>query len=308
MSNERIYFYLTVKMDKELRYIKRTNSICMNKEPCHIACPNDYPVTLLSRLMKELFPYREIIGYNSWIYIITTGFEYRKFSDTTISINDERGYEYYHGPYTDCYRNGIIRATLLIDENRDCYQIDLSRGLIYELMKYGPNYINLGRMIFVIDATFNPKNNQICMTNKNDADYKIAKEFIPFISLDRPISDITGIYCLRPPQHIINFIRENIELIKVDLSIDHSIYPKVTIKYVPKNKKIKDCSKDDKYKDDDESVCLNVCPNVCPDVCSKDDGSKDDDESDCPKDGEFVCPSDCSKDDSSDRSKDDDLI
>lgn len=213
-----------------------------------------YPVRFLIKLMKELFPYREVIGYKSWLYIMysepftgsTSGCE---CTDSDIFIKWLSFGSYYDRRKDETgkiYRDGgFPQNVLLIDENRECREINLSEEFILELAKYGPNFVNLGRMIFAIDATYDPVHRQICnnyldIKNNNsditkylkeDLPCKIPIDLIPFISVKYPDPCCYG-YITAPPNNVINFICNNLDDIKKDLK---SMSPTGTsIKYITK--------------------------------------------------------------------------
>lgn len=244
----------------------------------------NYSAETLFMIMKELYKFKDEIGYNSWLYIITTDFEntpVRNPNNGNICfsyiVNNNIARRYWdatHSESSNYVMNSkyytVPRAVLLINEKNECRYIELSTNLIHRLLNIQEsNYINLGRMIFAIDITYDPRLNQICTvpdTKSNDTEDRISNsvckrrvlnvstayvedtstnhidnielkvpiDLIPFISKNIPSINNYNIYS-EPPNYITEFIKKNLEDIKKDLLIEEPKINEPTIQYVKIN-------------------------------------------------------------------------
>ena len=245
---------------------------------------NNYSAEILFMIMKELYKFKDEIGYNSWLYIITTDFEntpVRNPNNGNICfsyiVNNNIAKRYWdatHSESSNYVMNSkyytVPRAVLLINEKNECRYIELSTNLIHRLLNIQKsNYINLGRMIFAIDITYDPRLNQICTvpdTKSNDTEDEISNsvrkrrvlnvlttyvddtstnhidnvelkvpiDLIPFISKNIPSINNYNTYS-EPPNYITEFIKKNLEDIKKDLLIEEPKINEPTIQYVKIN-------------------------------------------------------------------------
>lgn len=244
----------------------------------------NYSAETLFMIMKELYKFKDEIGYNSWLYIITTDFEntpVRNSNNGNICfsyiVNNNIARRYWdatHSESSNYVMNSkyytVPRAVLLINEKNECRYIELSTNLIHRLLNIQKsNYINLGRMIFAIDITYDPRLNQICTvpdTKSNDTEDRISNsvckrrvlnvsttyvedtstnhidnielkvpiDLIPFISKNIPSINNYNTYS-EPPNYITEFIKKNLEDIKKDLLIEEPKINEPTIQYVKIN-------------------------------------------------------------------------
>ena len=209
-------------------------------------CPEmTYEETIL--LMRELFKYRDVIDYTSYIYIITTthknklrikyepsnnnicghGYEItnilaKRYMDATISNDDQ---------YATSSESTIIpRAILLFDKNNTCRYVEVSMKLLSILFKkaYRSHYFDLGNTLFWIDASYDSTNNKI----HYPAAGVVPVELIPFISRNTPsLDNIKRTICTPPPQ-LLEYIEENLSAIKQDLMIEDEPIPPINYKYI----------------------------------------------------------------------------
>ena len=148
----------------------------------------NYSAETLFMIMKELYKFKDEIGYNSWLYIITTDFENTpvrnpnngniRFSYIVNNNIARRYWDATHSESSNYVMNSkyytVPRAVLLINEKNECRYIELSTNLIHRLLNIQKsNYINLG----TIDITYDPRLNQICTvpdTKSNDTEDRIS--------------------------------------------------------------------------------------------------------------------------------------
>lgn len=244
----------------------------------------NYSAETLFMIMKELYKFKDEIGYNSWLYIITTDFENTPVRNSnngkicfSYIVNNNIARRYWdatHSESSNYVMNSkyytVPRAVLLINEKNECRYIELSTNLIHRLLNIQKsNYINLGRMIFAIDITYDPRLNQICTvpdTKSNDTEDRISNsvckrrvlnvsttyvedtstnhidnielkvpiDLIPFISKNIPSINNYNTYS-EPPNYITEFIKKNLEDIKKDLLIEEPKINEPTIQYVKIN-------------------------------------------------------------------------
>lgn len=217
---------------------------------------NIYDADTLFMIMKELYKFKDEIGYNSWLYIITTNYENTPIWKTgncnisfsyTVNNNIARRYWDATNDNSSDYRTSskyytVPRAVLLINEKNECRYVELSTKLINKLMKIKQKdedgyYINLGRIIFAIDATYQSSLNQIIYWKSDNAgnDFKVPIDLIPFISKNIPSITNYNIYETTAPIHIKQFIETNLEDIKKDLLIEEPKTILPSIQYIKIN-------------------------------------------------------------------------
>ena len=190
---------------------------------------------LLILFMKEFYKFKDIIDYNSWIYIITTEYENKcipilngKQITYTYEIHDTIAKRYIDATTSGSsdYKSSnstitIPRVVLLFDKNNQCRYVELSTKLLESLYKRASNtnFVNIGHLIFAIDASYNSCLNQIC-SHSESTSYKVPLELLPFISKNIPHLNNYNRFGNNPPRHLSNFINENLSIIKEDLLIE----------------------------------------------------------------------------------------
>jgi len=216
----------------------------------------DESMDFVKDMMTELFDYRDEIGYNSWIYVITTTFtnsykptynpNSKKMNPNYEIVNQiaRRYIDATNGNSNSNYTTSnetieIPRTIILINENLTARCVEVNTKLlkqIWELsQKATSHWYNLGHLLFEIDSSYNPERNTIL---GNDS-CKVPIDLLPFISKNIP--DITNYnkYTNKPPNYLIKFIDQHLEEIKADLLIIEPVEETHEIKYI-KLKSIQD--------------------------------------------------------------------
>lgn len=214
------------------RYIIRSEKSMSNPIELDI-----FPPFLLTLFMKEFYKFKDVIDYNSWVYIITTEYENEyipklngKHIEYTYEISNSIAKRYVDATTSGSsnYKNSnnkitIPRAVLLFDKNNHCRYVEVSTKLIqllYEQRLSDTNFVNIGHMIFTIDATYNSSLNQICShSTSNSNEHKVPLELLPFISKNIPHLCNYNKYNKYPPRYLTDFIDKNLSNIKKDLLI-----------------------------------------------------------------------------------------
>ena len=271
---------------------------------------NEFDAELCMLFMKEFYKYKDILDYNSWLYIITTTYynkphmtwyneniyldRYevtntiaRRYIDSTTEGNGSSNYTCRKSTIT------IPRAVLLFDKNDKCRYVDVSTKLLrrlYELrvnhqfyenekhnevtessrekngvpksnpfgtlfnnktliklMKkynidiYDFNFVNIGKLIYTIDVSYDNKLNSICnsvLATKEETkrSYIVPIDLIPFISKNIPdlcnYNEYGRLTDAFVPEYLIKFIVENLDSIKKDLLIEDQEFQIKDIEYI----------------------------------------------------------------------------
>ena len=206
----------------------------------------------IPQLIEELYQYKDIIDYNSWICIITETVDNQFISSydinaannlvikSTYSINDNQARRYIDATTTSTstYTTNDPKFTypkcaLLFDKNNNCRLINIQTKLLKELYTHAFNptqlnnykLFNLGRLLWYIDFNYNPESNKVCNVS-------IKIEHIPFISKNKPSPSCFNEYESYAPKHLTEWLDNNIDRIRKDLGLIMKPDPVPQYKYI----------------------------------------------------------------------------
>lgn len=206
----------------------------------------------IPQLIEELYQYKDIIDYNSWICIITETVDNQFISSydinnsntlnikSTYSINDNQARRYIDATTTStsAYTTSDPKFTypkcaLLFDKNNNCRLINIQTKLLKELYEHSINLTqlnkyklyNLGRLLWYIDFNYNPESNKVCNVS-------IKIEHIPFISKNKPSPSCFNQYESYAPKHLTEWLDNNIDRIRKDLGLIMEPVPAPQYKYI----------------------------------------------------------------------------
>lgn len=230
------------------RYIIRSEVSCEVSTRKIPVSPDD---NIYIPLMQALYDYKDVVDYDSWLYIVTSTHANTPkqtlnpidnaitTSYTISSVNAKRYVDATNGSMSSTYMSNqpnitIPRAVLLFDKNNTCRFIEVSDKLKAQLMKSvvkDSYFVNLGRMIYNIDASFSATENKLKL-NGNGIIPSLPIDLLPFISKNIPDVSNWNNYDNTVPEHLTNFIERNFNMITKDLLIERPIIEYPTITYV----------------------------------------------------------------------------
>lgn len=206
----------------------------------------------IPQLIEELYQYKDIIDYNSWICIITETVDnqfitsynldnsYNLNIKSTYSINDNQARRYIDATTTGTSIYTTMdpkftypKSVLLFDKNNNCRLINIQTKLLKNLYEHTINptqinkykLFNLGRLLWYIDFHYNPESNKI-------QDVSIKTEHIPFISKNKPSPSCFNEYESYAPKHLTEWLDDNIDRIRKDLGLIMEPDPAPQYKYI----------------------------------------------------------------------------
>lgn len=196
------------------RYIKRTSYSANEADPIEsITLEQLYPscstLTNIIVMIRELYPYKDLIGYNSKILYFTriVRNELIKASASHYCINyeykliDKEAINFHHNHVSlvdpiisrSSHYSYILPKAILLTKDNKLLPITISlefihfmRGCLFKEFNTSPanegisiNYFNIGEMVMCVDHDYNAKFNHLY--NKD-----LSADFIDFISINRP--------------------------------------------------------------------------------------------------------------------------
>lgn len=177
------------------RYITRDNEGRCDPATPRIIFPINCSSNALIEIIRVLYPYREEIGYHSWLVVM------RKYKRPTCMIQtcrDDVSRVYIERSAIDRWndRYFAVEDVLLVNEYGKCKRIDFPLSLLYDLPMDRNEFIykitnsmvlyNLGLLTFIIDYNYNSASHTIFRLSYNEINGEVPDEFIPFIAKTRP--------------------------------------------------------------------------------------------------------------------------
>lgn len=211
----------------------------------------NYSFNEIILIMKELYKYRDVIDYGSFIVAIskkyyvkhrlieevgTIGCQYNiiihkiireeYIDDEIMNDYNDKIYEKITDTHIDNLNNHRIVALLLVDKNKNIYKINVSDEFIkYIHTRYcGGEYnefniIPIGEIIYYIDIMYYPEKN--CFYNDNECKYTIPRDYLLFISKKPPsYKDYVKIDGSKEADDVIYYINNHKEEIYRNLGIE----------------------------------------------------------------------------------------